>query len=107
MAPKAKKQKNENLKEEHVLQAVIIADNFNVRFGPVTLKKPRVKNLMTFSIYVDLVKFKVDKEHGIPGIITGTHAIPCPWVYFPLPHDNTTKFRPTQTIINLLCVSSL
>ncbi|RUS85553.1 hypothetical protein EGW08_006696 [Elysia chlorotica] len=41
MAPKAKKQPNENLKQEHVLQAVIIADTFNVRFGPVTLKKPR------------------------------------------------------------------
>ncbi|GFR60650.1 translation initiation factor eIF-2B subunit epsilon [Elysia marginata] len=41
MAPKAKKQQNENLKQEQILQAVIIADTFNVRFGPVTLKKPR------------------------------------------------------------------
>ncbi|GFN79411.1 translation initiation factor eif-2b subunit epsilon [Plakobranchus ocellatus] len=41
MAPKAKKQPHESLKQEHVLQAVVIADTFNVRFGPVTLKKPR------------------------------------------------------------------
>ncbi|ESP01810.1 hypothetical protein LOTGIDRAFT_225095, partial [Lottia gigantea] len=31
----------EDLKQEDVLQAVVIADSFNVRFGPLTLKKPR------------------------------------------------------------------
>ncbi|KAJ8297595.1 hypothetical protein KUTeg_024126 [Tegillarca granosa] len=38
MAPK----KREDLKQEDVLQAVVIADSFNVRFCPITEKKPRV-----------------------------------------------------------------
>ncbi|XP_055894837.1 translation initiation factor eIF-2B subunit epsilon-like [Biomphalaria glabrata] len=40
MAPKAKN-RNEDLEEEFCLQAVVIADSFNVRFGPITYKKPR------------------------------------------------------------------
>ncbi|XP_005102163.1 translation initiation factor eIF-2B subunit epsilon [Aplysia californica] len=40
MAPKGKG-RNEDLKQEDVLQAVVIADSFNVRFGPVTRDKPR------------------------------------------------------------------
>ncbi|KAH9519871.1 Translation initiation factor eIF-2B subunit epsilon [Bulinus truncatus] len=40
MAPKAKSRK-EDLEEEFSLQAVVIADSFNVRFGSVTHKKPR------------------------------------------------------------------
>ncbi|CAL1538753.1 unnamed protein product [Lymnaea stagnalis] len=40
MAPKGKN-RNDVLEEEFFLQAVVIADSFNVRFGPVTYKKPR------------------------------------------------------------------
>ncbi|XP_050417431.1 translation initiation factor eIF-2B subunit epsilon [Patella vulgata] len=42
MAPKTKtSQRGEDLKQEDVLQAVVIADSFNIRFGPLTQKKPR------------------------------------------------------------------
>ena len=41
MAPK-NKARNEDLKQEEILQAVVVADSFNVRFGPVTRQKPRV-----------------------------------------------------------------
>jgi hypothetical protein len=41
MAPKAKG-RGTDLKQEDVLQAVVIADSFNVRFAPITQKKPRV-----------------------------------------------------------------
>jgi len=40
MAPK-NKARNEDLKQEEILQAVVVADSFNVRFGPVTRQKPR------------------------------------------------------------------
>lgn len=40
MAPK-----KDLLKQEEILQAVVIADSFNVRFGPVTQEKPRVRML--------------------------------------------------------------
>uniref|UniRef100_A0A0B7AAV3 Translation initiation factor eIF2B subunit epsilon n=1 Tax=Arion vulgaris TaxID=1028688 RepID=A0A0B7AAV3_9EUPU len=40
MAPKGKS-RNEDLVQEDILQAVVIADSFNVRFGPMTYKKPR------------------------------------------------------------------
>ncbi|BFZ15193.1 hypothetical protein BsWGS_18231 [Bradybaena similaris] len=40
MAPKGKS-RNEDLVQEDILQAVVIADSFNVRFGPITYKKPR------------------------------------------------------------------
>ncbi|KAK7096734.1 translation initiation factor eIF2B subunit epsilon-like [Littorina saxatilis] len=40
MAPKGKS-KNDDLKQEEILQAVVIADSFNVRFAPATDKKPR------------------------------------------------------------------
>ncbi|XP_014668054.1 PREDICTED: translation initiation factor eIF-2B subunit epsilon-like [Priapulus caudatus] len=41
MASKAKKHREE-LKQEDILQAVVIADSFNVRFTPLTQEKPRV-----------------------------------------------------------------
>lgn len=41
MASKGKKQR-EDLKQEDVLQAVVIADSFNVRFAPLSFEKPRV-----------------------------------------------------------------
>ncbi|XP_076445961.1 translation initiation factor eIF2B subunit epsilon-like [Babylonia areolata] len=40
MAPKGKG-RGDDLKQEDILQAVVVADSFNVRFGPVTEKKPR------------------------------------------------------------------
>ncbi|XP_076821156.1 translation initiation factor eIF2B subunit epsilon-like [Clavelina lepadiformis] len=40
MAPK-KKTKEGNLQQENILEAVVIADSFNVRFYPVTAKRPR------------------------------------------------------------------
>ena len=36
------KQRGVDIKQEDVLQAVVIADTFNVRFAPITDKKPRV-----------------------------------------------------------------
>lgn len=41
MAPKGKSGRADDLKQEEILQAVVIADSFNVRFGPITDKKPR------------------------------------------------------------------
>ncbi|XP_071088301.1 translation initiation factor eIF2B subunit epsilon-like isoform X1 [Haliotis cracherodii] len=41
MAPKGKTSQREDLKQEDILQAVVIADSFNVRFGPVTERRPR------------------------------------------------------------------
>ena len=41
MSLKHKKQRDV-YKEDNVLQALVIADSFNVRFSPVTHKKPRV-----------------------------------------------------------------
>ncbi|XP_041358393.1 translation initiation factor eIF-2B subunit epsilon-like isoform X2 [Gigantopelta aegis] len=41
MAPKGKTNRREDLKQEDIVQAVVIADSFNVRFGPVTRKHPR------------------------------------------------------------------
>ncbi|XP_069129392.1 translation initiation factor eIF2B subunit epsilon-like [Argopecten irradians] len=40
MAPKSKGQR-EDLKQEDVLQAVVIADSFDLRFSPISQKKPR------------------------------------------------------------------
>lgn len=37
------KQRGADIKQEDILQAVVIADTFNVRFAPITEKKPRVK----------------------------------------------------------------
>lgn len=37
-----KKGPREDFKQEDVLQAVVIADSFNVRFAPITQDKPRV-----------------------------------------------------------------
>ena len=34
--------------EEEVLQAVILADSFNKRFRPLTIRKPRVKMFFFF-----------------------------------------------------------
>lgn len=34
--------------EDKILQAVVIADSFNERFMPITLDKPRVRNLKCF-----------------------------------------------------------
>lgn len=36
------KGRGDDLKQEEILQAVVIADSFNVRFGPATNKTPRV-----------------------------------------------------------------
>lgn len=41
MASKQKRNRDD-YKEEDVLQAIVIADSFNIRFMPVTLQKPRV-----------------------------------------------------------------
>ena len=41
MAPKGKG-RGDDLKQEDILQAVVIADSFNVKFGPITDEKPRV-----------------------------------------------------------------
>ena len=42
MASAKRKGRGDDLKQEEILQAVVIADSFNVRFGPATSKKPRV-----------------------------------------------------------------
>ena len=42
MASKSKKKGGEVFKQEDIIQAVVIADSFNVRFSPVTHAKPRV-----------------------------------------------------------------
>ncbi|XP_062611312.1 translation initiation factor eIF-2B subunit epsilon-like [Saccostrea cucullata] len=42
MAAKSKgKQRGEDLKQEDVFQAVVIADSFNIRFAPITKEKPK------------------------------------------------------------------
>ena len=38
----AKSKRREDFKQEDVLQAVVIADSFNIRFAPITKDKPRV-----------------------------------------------------------------
>ena len=38
----SKGKKREDFKQEDVLQAVVIADSFNIRFAPITKDKPRV-----------------------------------------------------------------
>ena len=44
MASKGKgKQRGEDIQQEDVFQAVVIADSFNVRFAPITNEKPKVK----------------------------------------------------------------
>ena len=45
MANAKRKGRGDDLKQEEILQAVVIADSFNVRFGPATSKKPRVCKL--------------------------------------------------------------
>ena len=35
-----------NFRQEEIMQAVVIADSFNVRFAPVTDKTPRVSVLL-------------------------------------------------------------
>lgn len=43
MASKGKgKQRGEDIQQEDVFQAVVIADSFNVRFAPITNEKPKV-----------------------------------------------------------------
>lgn len=42
MAPKSRGSRNDDLKQEDILQAVVFADSFNTRFMPITIKKPRV-----------------------------------------------------------------
>lgn len=45
MAPKGKSgNRGDDLRQDEILQAVVIADSFNVRFGPITQEKPRVLN---------------------------------------------------------------
>jgi hypothetical protein len=60
MASKSKgKQRGEVLKQEDVIQAVVIADSFNIRFAPITKKKPKVKFTC---IFVLLVRIKESKN---------------------------------------------
>lgn len=42
MAAKRKKNTGVDIKQEEILQAVVIADSFNIRFAPVTNDLPRV-----------------------------------------------------------------
>ena len=42
MAPKSKGSRNDDLKQEDILQAVVFADSFNTKFMPITKEKPRV-----------------------------------------------------------------
>ena len=53
----AKKRQREDLKQEDVLQAVLIADSFNTRFAPITNTKPRVTILTYFSELTNLLFF--------------------------------------------------
>merc|ERR1711884_211153 len=41
MASKKKNSQREDFKQEDILQAIVIADSFNVRFAPITENKPR------------------------------------------------------------------
>ena len=43
MAPKSRGSKNDDLKQEDILQAVVFADSFNTKFMPITKEKPRVR----------------------------------------------------------------
>ena len=42
----SKNKKREDFKQEDVLQAVVIADSFNIRFAPITKDKPRVSTVI-------------------------------------------------------------
>ncbi len=44
MSSKKKSQQREEFKQEDIIQAVVIADSFNVRFAPITHNKPRVSS---------------------------------------------------------------
>ena len=47
MAANTKRNKGKGdsiLQQEDVLQAVVLADSFNVRFAPITLERPRVRS---------------------------------------------------------------
>ncbi|KAL8600194.1 hypothetical protein ACOMHN_062484 [Nucella lapillus] len=57
MAPKGKG-KGDDLKQEEILQAVVIADSFNVKFGPVTEKKPRA--LLPLLVNVPILDYALD-----------------------------------------------
>lgn len=59
MAPKGKTSQREDLKQEDILQAVVIADSFNVRFGPVTERRPRVNQNRFF-------RKRHDEQKGLP-----------------------------------------
>lgn len=43
MSKKKSNQSREEFKEEEIVQAVVIADSFNVRFAPLTKDRPRVR----------------------------------------------------------------
>lgn len=52
MASKSKgKQRGEDIQQEDVFQAVVIADSFNVRFAPITNEKPKVKINDIYSLF--------------------------------------------------------
>lgn len=54
MAPTTgKKSKTDDLKQEDVLQALVLADSFNTRFAPITHQRPRVRlsPLLLLSVY--------------------------------------------------------
>lgn len=56
MAPKGKQGgRADDLKQEEILQAIVIADSFNVRFGPVTDKKPRALLPLVNTAMIDYV----------------------------------------------------
>lgn len=50
---KRKGAQREDFKEEEILQAIVIADSFNVRFAPVTQKRPRVGIISMIVLQID------------------------------------------------------
>lgn len=67
MASKSKgKQRGEVLKQEDVIQAIVIADSFNIRFAPVTKKKPKVKFTCLFLLFTRLKKLMQLMEDNEP-----------------------------------------
>ena len=52
----SKNKKREDFKQEDVLQAVVIADSFNIRFAPITKDKPRVSTVIQVEYYCQLTQ---------------------------------------------------
>ena len=53
------------VKQEDVIQAVIIADSFNSRFAPITHRKPRVESFLT--INKPLIKI-IERHVSLPTV---------------------------------------